>query len=54
LKANNLSPDLHSSIKSTLTNMWYNPKDIDRVLAELPEWISWVSEVIPYVIKNLS
>lgn len=54
LKANSLSPDLHSSIKSTLSNMWYNPKDIDRVLNELPEWISGASEVIPYVIRNLS
>jgi hypothetical protein len=34
--------------------MWYNPKDIDKVLNELPEGISGASEVIPYVIKNLS
>lgn len=54
LKANSLPPDLHSSIKSTLANMWYNPKDIDKVLNELPEGISGASEVIPYVIKNLS
>ena len=54
LKANNLSSDLHSSIKSTLANMWYNPRDIDRVLSELPEWVSWAAEIIPYVIKHLS
>ena len=54
IKANNISPDLHTSIKSTLSNMWYNPKDIDRVLSDLPEWISWAWEIIPYVIKHLS
>jgi Holliday junction resolvasome RuvABC DNA-binding subunit len=54
LNANNLPSDLHNSIKSTLSNMWYNPKDIDRVLSELPEWVNWANEIIPYVIRNLS
>jgi len=36
-RANTISGDLHTSIKSTLTNMGYNPRDIDRVLLELPE-----------------
>lgn len=54
LKATNLSPDLHSSIKLTLVNMWYNPKDIDRVLVSLPENLNGAGEIIPYVIKNLS
>jgi hypothetical protein len=54
LRANNLSPDLHFSIKSTLANMWYNPRDIDRILANLPEWINQANEIIPFVIKNLS
>jgi len=54
LKATNLSPDLHSSIKLTLVNMWYNPKDIDRVLLSLPENLNGAGEIIPYVIRNLS
>jgi len=53
-KANTIPADLHSSIKSTLTNMWYNPRDIDRVIFELPEWINNAGEIIPYVIKELS
>ncbi len=54
LKANTISADLHSSIKSTLTNMWYNPRDIDNLLLDLPEWIKNVWEIIPYVIRKLS
>lgn len=53
-KINSISPDLHSSIKSTLTNMWYNPRDIDKELSNLPEWIENAWEIIPYIIKSLS
>ena len=53
-KANTISWDLHSSIKSTLTNMGYNPRDIDKILLELPEWMNNAGEIIPYVIRELS
>jgi len=53
-KANTIPGDLHTSIKSTLTNMGYNPRDIDKVLSELPEWIDNAWNIIPYVIKELS
>jgi Holliday junction resolvasome RuvABC DNA-binding subunit len=53
-KTDNLPPNLHSSIKSTLANMWYNPKDIDRVLWELPDEMVEASKIIPFVIRNLS
>lgn len=53
-KANTIPADLHSSIKSTLTNMGYNPRDIDKVLSVLPEWMTNAWEIIPYVIKELS
>ena len=53
-RANTISGDLHTSIKSTLTNMGYNPRDIDRVLLELPEWIDDAWKIIPYIIKELS
>ncbi|NVP17161.1 Holliday junction branch migration protein RuvA [Candidatus Gracilibacteria bacterium] len=54
LKANNIDSSLHSSIKSTLTAMGYNPKDIDNVLFNLPEGINETKDIIPYVIKSLS
>ena len=53
-KANTISWDLHSSIKSTLTNMGYNPRDIDRLLWNLPEDMNDAWIIIPYVIKELS
>lgn len=53
-KANTIPADLHASIKSTLTNMGYNPRDIDKVLSELPEWTDNAWNIIPYVIKELS
>lgn len=53
-KANTISGDLRTSIKSTLTNMWYNPRDIDRVLSTLPEDMTDAWNIIPFVIKELS
>ncbi len=53
-KANTISWDLHTSIKSTLTNMGYNPRDIDRLLSVLPEWMDNAGDIIPYIIKELS
>ena len=50
----NLSSSLYNSIKTTLTNMWYNSRDIDRVLLDLPEWMDDVGKALPYVIKKLS
>lgn len=53
-KANIISWDLHISIKSTLVNMGYNPRDIDKILCELPEWINDAGNIIPYIIRELS
>lgn len=53
-KAKSIWADLHISIKSTLTNMWYNPRDLDKILWELPDWMTNASDIIPYVIKELS
>ncbi len=52
--SNNIDSTLQSSIKSTLTNMGYNPRDIDRVLSTLPEELKDAGDIIPYVIKSLS
>lgn len=46
--------DLYDSIKSSLIHMWYNPKDVDTVLTKLPETYKDASEIIPFVIKELS
>lgn len=54
IKANTIWADLHISIKSTLTNMWYNPRDIDKILWELPEWMTNAADIIPFVIRELS
>lgn len=53
-KSNNIDWELQSSIKSTLTNMGYNPRDIDKVLNDLPEEMVDAWDIIPYVIKSLS
>lgn len=53
-KTNTIGPDLHTSIKSTLTNMWYNPRDIDLLLLDLPEEMTNAWEIIPYVIRKMS
>ena len=44
---------LYENIKFTLTNMGYNPTQIDRVLQDLPEWMNSAATIIPYVIQNL-
>ncbi|RKW22356.1 Holliday junction branch migration protein RuvA [Candidatus Gracilibacteria bacterium] len=49
-----LEESLLSSIKSTLTNMGYNPKDVENILQNLPENLTDVGEIIPYAIKHLS
>jgi hypothetical protein len=34
--------------------MWYNPKNIDKILQELPKWMDNAWEILQYVIKELS
>jgi len=49
-----LPHNLLENIKSTLTNMWYRPRDIERALQNLPKDITSAGEALPYVIKELS
>ena len=49
-----LDRDINEWVKSTLSAMWYNPKDIDRVLDNLPEGLEEVGEIITFVIRKLS
>ncbi len=50
----NINNDIHWSIKETLVNMWYNAKDVENILYSLPKDLNEASEIIPYVIKELS
>ena len=49
-----ISPNLYHSIKATLSGMWYNPRDIDEKLSQLPEDMKDAANIIPYIIKELS
>ena len=48
-----ISQNIHNDVKNTLTAMWYNASDIDKVLSELPEDITTINDIIPFVIKQL-
>lgn len=50
----NLENNLYNEIKITLVAMWYNPRNIENVLDNLPEDIDSTEKIIPYAIKNLS
>ncbi len=52
-KSSNLDENLLSSIKSTLTNMWYNPKDVENILQDLPAEMNDIWTIISYVVKNI-
>ncbi len=55
LENNNfLDPELSDSIKSTLTNMWYNLKEVEKLLNNLPEDYKDASLIIPFIIGELS
>ena len=41
-------------IKQTLVNMWYQARDIDKVLQNLPEEIIETGEILQWVIRELS
>jgi len=43
----------HQDVINTLVVMWYKKEDIEKTLAELPESISSINDIIPFVIKNI-
>ena len=49
----NITQDIHNDVKNTLTLMWYNLSDIEKVLAKLPEDVTTINDIIPFVIKNI-
>jgi Holliday junction DNA helicase RuvA len=49
----NLNSEKFSDVKSTLVNMWYNSVKVEKTLANLPEWLNKVEDIIVYVVKNI-
>ncbi len=49
-----IESSLQTTVIESLTNMWYKKQDIEKVLQELPENLVSVSEIIPFVIRNIS
>lgn len=47
-------PPLHEQILSTLTLMGYNAQKVQEVLHTIPSEMSDISQMIPYVIRNIS
>ncbi len=45
---------LFEQIKDTLVNMWYQGKDVERVLEGLPEEMKGAGDILPYCIRELS
>lgn len=50
---NTLDSALFNEIKKTLVSLGYNDKSVEKVLRNLPEWLSKAESIIPYVIKEL-
>lgn len=49
-----LPRDVADDIKNTLVNMWYNPKEVEKVLSKLPEDMEDIGSILPYCIRELS
>lgn len=41
-------------IKQTLTGMWYNSRDVEQTISNLPNSMKDMRDIIPYIIKELS
>ncbi len=53
-KVNFIDKNLYDSIKSTLVSMWYNFRDIEKILDNMPKDYTIAEDIIPFVIKELS
>lgn len=52
-KKSDIKSNLRNEILWSLTLMWYNSKNIENILDNLPEWLTSLEQIIPYVIKNI-
>jgi len=48
-----LDVDIIESVKNTLWNMGYNPKDVQKALEELPDDFTDLNDILPWVIRKL-
>ena len=53
LENKNISTEKYQDVINTLVAMWYKKEDIEKTLANLPESIESINEIIPFVIKNI-
>jgi len=54
IKAENINiSQKHQDVINTLVAMWYKKEDIEKTLANLPESIDSINDIIPFVIKNI-
>ena len=49
-----LPATLIENIKTTLQNMGYNPRDIERKIGEIPQDCKTVEQILPFMIRELS
>jgi Holliday junction DNA helicase RuvA len=49
----NVYSDKHQDVINTLVAMWYKKEDIEKTLANLPESVYSINDIIPFVIKNI-
>lgn len=45
--------DIKKQVISTLWAMWYNINDIEKTFWTLPENLTTINDIIPYIIKNI-
>ncbi len=48
-----LPATLLENIKMTLTTMWYQTRDIERVMMTIPENLTELQDILPYMIREL-
>jgi len=48
-----LPATLMENIKMTLTTMGYQGRDIERVMATIPEELTQLQDILPYMIREL-
>lgn len=49
----NISPEKYQDVINTLVAMWYKKEEIEKTLANMPESIESINDIIPFVIKNI-
>lgn len=53
ININKIEKDIKNEIVSTLTMMWYNSKKVEDIFNTIPENLTTIEKIIPYIIKNI-